>query len=73
VELSDGTQESSTGTLTAPVLTDPQTATTGDPRGTYAPNVTLNGSTEVEIYAIADRGVNSDGNGGLLGIKHHFA
>jgi hypothetical protein len=55
------------------VLTDPQTATTGDPRGTYAPNVTLDGSTEVEIYAIADRGVNDDGNGGLLGIKHYFA
>jgi hypothetical protein len=73
VELSDGTQEASTGTLTAPVLTDPQTATTGDPRGTYNTNVTLDGSTEVEVYAIADRGVNDDGNGGLLGIKHFYA
>jgi len=73
VELSDGSQEASTGTLTAPVLTDPQTASTGDPRGTYSPNVTLDGSTEVEIYAIADRGVNGDGNGGLLGIRHHYS
>ena len=32
------------GTLTAAVLTDPQTATTGDPRGTYVPTTALNGT-----------------------------
>ena len=32
------------GTLTAGVLTDPQTATTGDPRGTYVPTTALNGT-----------------------------
>lgn len=72
-EITDGTVESSVGTLTAPVLTDPQTATTGDPRGTYDPNATPDGSTEIEAFVIADNAVNDDGNGGLLGIKHFYS
>jgi hypothetical protein len=57
------------GTLTAPVLTDPQTATTGDPRGTYTPNTTPDGSKVLTIYALFDNSTNAAGNGGLMGIK----
>lgn len=58
------------GTLAAPVTTDPQTATTGDPRGTYIPTTTPDGSKIIEIDAVFSNEVNSDGNGGLHGIKH---
>lgn len=63
----------SVGTLTAPVLTDPATATTGDPRGTYDPGTTLDGSTEIHVVLIVDNSVNSDDNGGLHGIAHFFS
>lgn len=72
-ELLDGVPRASNGTLTAPVLTDPQTATTGDPRGTYVANSTLNGTAEVEIVGIFDNYVNADSNGGFHGIKHFFS
>jgi hypothetical protein len=58
------------GTLTAAVLTDPQTATTGDPRGTYTTNATMNGTNRIEIAALVDSFVNASGNGGLHGIAH---
>lgn len=58
------------GTLTAPVVTDPATIATGDPRGQYAPTSTLNGTTEIEIDAVYDNSVNAAGNGGLHGIRH---
>jgi hypothetical protein len=58
------------GTLTAPVLTDPQTATTGDPRGTYVPTTAPNGSTNITAVFDMANDVNAAGNGGLLGIKH---
>ena len=58
------------GTLVTPVLTDPQTATTGDPRGTYDPTTTLNGSTLIEADVQYNNSVNAAGNGGLHGIKH---
>lgn len=61
------------GTLTAPVDTDPATATTGEPRGKYTPNSTLNGSSELTITCIVDGRINSSGNGGLHGIAHYFA
>ncbi len=61
----------SAGTLTAPVLTDPQTASTADPRGLYNPNATLDGSTEIVLLAYASADINSDDNGGLFGIAHH--
>lgn len=64
-----GTPQSA-GTFVGPVLTDPQTATTGDPRGTYNPTVTLTGAVEVVVTAVADTSVNSSGNGGLHGIVH---
>jgi len=58
------------GTLVTPVLTDPQTATTGDPRGTYNPQTTLNGSVKVTGRFLFDNTINASGNGGLHGIKH---
>lgn len=58
------------GTLTGPVLTDPQTATTGDPRGLYTPTTTPNGTTEIEMDVQYSNFVNTSGNGGLHGIKH---
>jgi hypothetical protein len=59
------------GTLTAPVLTDPQTATTGDPRGTYAPTTAFDGTTNITAVFDMANDVNAAGNGGLLGIKHY--
>lgn len=61
------------GTFTAPVLTDPQTATTGDPRGLYTPTTTPNGTTEIEIDVRYSNSVNTSGNGGLHGIRHFAA
>ena len=55
-----------------PVLVDPQSLTTGDPRGTYAPT-TLDGVMETILGLEGDNSVNAAGNGGLHGIKHFFA
>jgi hypothetical protein len=53
----------------AAVLTDPQTAVTGDPRGLYTPLTAPNGTLrELGIYG--DAAVNTAGNGGLVGIRH---
>lgn len=59
------------GTLTAPVVTDPQTATTGDPRGTYTLTGTPDGTAIFEIDVDMDNFVNSSGHGGLHGIQHY--
>jgi hypothetical protein len=53
----------------APILTDPQTSTTGDPRGTYTRLTAPNG-TYTEIGMHGDPWVNSSNNGGMYGIKH---
>jgi hypothetical protein len=53
----------------APILTDPQTATTGDPRGTYT-RLTAPDGTLTELQMAGDPWVNSSNNGGLLGIRH---
>lgn len=58
------------GTLTAPVFTDPQTASTGDPRGTYIPTTTLDGAKVIEIDAQISSYVNANNRGGLHGIAH---
>lgn len=58
------------GTLTAPVTTDPQTATTGDPRGLYVPNTTPNGTKLIDLECQFSMKVNAAGNGGLHGIPH---
>lgn len=58
------------GTLIAAVLTDPQTATTGDPRGLYTPTTALNGTNVISgVFEFAND-INSSGNGGLHGIRH---
>lgn len=56
--------------FTLPDLTDPATATTGDPRGTYEALRTLDGS-EIIVSLLGNPSVNADDNGGLMGIKHY--
>lgn len=58
------------GTFVAPIETDPQTVTTGDPRGTYAPTTAANGTRVIEADVAVNNYVNASGNGGLHGIKH---
>lgn len=58
------------GTLTNPDLTDPATATTGDTRGTYAPNTALNGASVISATFEFANDVNAANNGGLHGISH---
>lgn len=61
------------GTLNSPVLTDPQTATTGDPKGTYLPNGTLNGTNRITATFLFSNTKNAAGNGGYMGIRHFTA
>src|SRR5262252_3704384 len=56
------------GTLAEPVLTDPQTATTGDPRGTYTPTTTPDGSKVLTCDCMMQNDVNTSNRGGLHGI-----
>jgi len=56
-----------------PDLTDPATATTFEPRGSYEPLMTPDGVSEIRVGLVADNQVNANGNGGLHGIKHFFA
>jgi hypothetical protein len=58
-----------TNTVNA-VLTDPQTATTGDPRGVYTPTTAPNGTLQYELSMVGDNQVNASNNGGLVGIRH---
>jgi hypothetical protein len=62
--------EATVGTFVAGVLTDPQTSTTGDPRGTYTPSTTLNGSNRILAKFLPYNVLNTNGNGGLYGIAH---
>lgn len=63
----------SAGTFVTPSLVDPQTATTTDPRGTYDPNTTLDGSKVIKLIAMLNGELNSSGNGGLHGLAHYYA
>lgn len=71
-EFEDGVKAATTGTLVAGVRTDPQTATTVDPRGSFDPNGTLDATAVFDVLAVADPYINSSGNGGLHGIKHYY-
>lgn len=55
------------------VETDPATAITGDPRGTYEPVGVPDGSIEFMVGLNGDNSVNASGNGGLHGIRHYYA
>lgn len=55
------------------ILTDPQTLTAGDPRGTYEPIFTPDGVGEIVVGLTGDPAVNGSNNGGLHGIKHVIA
>jgi hypothetical protein len=63
------------GTLLAPTtvlqgdLTDPATASTGDPRGLYTPTTVPDGIKKINIRALLNPWVNGNGNGGLHGIR----
>lgn len=61
------------GTLATPVLTDPQTATTGDPRGLYTPQSTLTGTARLKAHFLFSNDKNASGNGGFMGIRHFTA
>jgi hypothetical protein len=52
--------------------TDPGTVSTGDPRGTYCPLITMDGTKEIVVGLLGDNSVNASGNGGLHGIKQFF-
>lgn len=71
-EESDGVN-ASTGTFTAGVRTDPQTATTVDPRGLYTPTTTPDAAKNIIAAFNVDRYINDSGNGGIYGIKHYRA
>jgi hypothetical protein len=66
----DGARVSTLGTLVAPSYVDPATATTTDPRGSYDPNSTLNGTAFLTADIIVRNEINTNGNGGLYGLAH---
>lgn len=70
-EQADGVRVATLGTLVTPSRVDPQTATTTDPRGTYDPQTTLNGSAFITAHFFFDGSLNSSGNGGLYGLAHY--
>jgi hypothetical protein len=58
---------------TAPDVTDPATAITGDPRGQYTATAALDGLKEFIIGLRCDNSVNAAERGGLHGIRHYMA
>lgn len=58
------------GTLVAGITTDPQTATTVDPRGTYVTTTAMNGTNIISGVFNMLNDVNTSNNGGLHGIRH---
>lgn len=70
-EMADGDRVATLGTLVTPSYTDPQTATTADPRGTYDPNTTLDGVKFLSAIFIPHNALNASGNGGLYGLPHY--
>lgn len=72
-EVLDGARVGTLGALVAANLTDPQTATTTDPRGTYDPQSTLNGTAYLSVFFTFNSKLNTSGNGGLFGLAHFFS
>jgi len=72
-EYVDDVVMATTGVLTPPVFTDPQTLTTGDPRGTVVPNSVPNGTKQYAFECQFTMRVNANKNGGLHGIRHVIA
>lgn len=68
-EFSNGVS-AAVGTFVTPNLTDPQTITTTDPRGTYDPTTVLDGAKVIKAIALLDNQLNASGNGGLYGLPH---
>lgn len=68
-ETADGVTAAA-GTLVSGIRTDPQTATTVDPRGSYTPTTTADGIKRLRAVVLVDNFVNAAGNGGLYGIRH---
>lgn len=60
----------SVGTLIAPVLTDPATVSTGEPRGAYTSTTAFDGSKVITATFAFANDVNAAGNGGFHGIAH---
>lgn len=57
----------------APDLTDPATATSGDPRGLYISTAAFDGVKEFVIGMRSDNSLNANNNGGLHGIRQYAA
>lgn len=72
LEEKDGVAQAA-GTLVTPSRVDPQTATTTDPRGSYDPTMTLDGTAVLTATFLLDNKLNSSGNGGLHGLQHYYA
>jgi len=68
-EESNGTPASA-GTLIAPVLTDPATVSTGEPRGAYTSTTAFDGAKVITATFAFANDVNAAGNGGFHGIAH---
>jgi len=64
--------ETTSGTFVAFDATDPATATSGDPRGTYIPNAAANGADNIKVWAKVTDWVNDNDNGGLHGMPQYY-
>lgn len=73
IQAAEGTTEMTAAQIDTnwvkPILTDPQTAVTGDPTGLYTPTTAPNGTLNYQVSQIGDPSVNAAGNGGLYGIR----
>lgn len=70
-EENNSTPVATLGTLNNPDLTVPATATTGDPRGTYTPTTTPNGTAVITATLLPIADVDANNNGGLHGVPHY--
>lgn len=69
-EMSNKQRVGTLGTLANADVTDPQTVSTADPRGSYIPNTTPDGTKIISAIFLFDNSNNANGNGGLHGIQH---